>query len=235
MDHWGCAYHDALACICRGTRIEWVTWCDVTWVTFATKCQGVSPGLGRCRDKFGTKCGMSNNRTHVPSDGSKIIKVKQIKCHRPFRLVYYSSRSTVATPLQPFWDFQLHFCDLDNIPNIKISYFRGFEISTQNVNFWQRFSGSGPMLCKQFQGHLEACLNIIKGPHKLNNNEACRAAGGSSGGYGSGGYGGRRRPHSFTRAGEYWTDKWLVLHVLRSFAARGLFTGKINAAALYWR
>ena len=28
------------------------------------------------------------------------------------------------------------------------------------------------MLCKQFQGHLEACLDVIKGPHKLNNNEA---------------------------------------------------------------
>ena len=28
------------------------------------------------------------------------------------------------------------------------------------------------MLCKQFQGCLEACFNIIKGPHKLNDNEA---------------------------------------------------------------
>ena len=28
------------------------------------------------------------------------------------------------------------------------------------------------MLCKQFQGHLEACLDVIKGSHKLNNNKA---------------------------------------------------------------
>ena len=86
----------------------------------------------------------------------------------------YSSRSTVATPLQPHSETSKCTFVTWTIIQIlcKISYFRGFEISTQNVNFWRRFSGSGPMLHKQFQGCLEACLDVIKGPHKLNNNEA---------------------------------------------------------------